>query len=271
MIMKGNLNKVYHNTVLVDPQAAHATASIVIPKRAEPKKWWTRHPTLPVQNEDTLVFNNAAYLIADRGGTPIPASDQVSHNVILRNSLEVVFADASQQSLASGTFDLRPAPGSPLIDAGRIVPGITNEYHGKAPDVGAYEAGGERWVAGADWQDEPIGVQLVVRLEPPRTHHSVPLPARLYDSGISAKGLRKLQKVYDELWAGDDRASARAKAIALRERFPKNSPEHKEHHAIVAKLHREVWLLLRDRGSKVLGDEDRVAFEKTMGVKPLEN
>jgi len=267
MIMKGNLNKVYHNTVLVDPQAKHATASIIIPRRAEPKKWWTRNPTLPVQNEDTLVFNNAAYLIADRGGTPSPASDRVSHNITLPRSLKGVFVNASQEAVTNRTFDLRPAPGSPLIDAGRLVPGITKEYHGKAPDVGAYEAGGRRWVAGADWQDEPIGVQLVVRLEPPRTHHSVPLPTRLYESGISAKGLRSLQKFYDELWAEDDRASARAKAIALRERYPENSPEREDHHAIVAKLHREVWLLLRDRGSKVLGDVDNVAFEKVMGVK----
>jgi len=303
MIMKGNQNKVYHNTVvgfvskqetrsrsdtdgplspglmgerdrerglgrsLVDSEARQATAGIIIPKRAEPQKWWTRNPTLPVQNEDTLVFNNAAYLIADRGGTPIPASDRVSHNVMLPRDLLGVFADASKRSLANGTFDLRPATGSPLIDAGRIVPGITNEYHGRAPDAGAYEAGGERWVAGANWQDEQIDVQMVVRLEPPRTHHSIPLPKRLYERGISAKGLRKLQKLYDQLWTEDDRASARAKAIALRERYPENSPERNEHHAIVAKLHREVWLLLRDRGSDVLGGEDRPAFEKTMGVK----
>ena len=267
MIIKGNQNKVYHNTVLVDPQDAHATASIVIPKRAEPQKWWTPNPTLPVQNEDTLVFNNASYLISDRGGTPAPASDRVSHNVILPRDLRGVFAGVSDEALASGTFDLRPAPGSPLIDAGRLVPGITQDCHGKAPDVGAYEAGGERWVAGADWQDESIGVQMVVRLEPPRMHGSIPLPTRLYESGISANGLRALQTLYDQLWAEDDRASARAKAIALRERYPENSPQREEHHAIVAKLHREVWLLLRDRGSQALGDEDRAAFEKTMGVK----
>jgi hypothetical protein len=56
----------------------------------------------------------------------------------------------------------------------------------------------------------------VVRLEPPRTHHSVPLPKPLYESGISAKGLRSLQQLYDQLWAEDDRAAARQKAIALR-------------------------------------------------------
>ena len=105
------------------------------------------------------------------------------------------------------------------------------------------------------------------RLEPPRTHHSIPLPTPLYKSGISAKDLRRLQKLYDELWTEDDRVSARKKAIALRERYPESSAEYKQHHAIVAKLHREAWLLLCDRGSEVLGDEDRTAFKKTMGVK----
>ncbi len=266
MVMKGNQNRVYHNTVLVDPQAKNSTASLVIPKRAEPKKWWTTHPPLPMQNEDTLVLNNTAYLVADRGGTPTPESDRVSHNVILPRNLADVFASATNKALTNRTFDLRPAPDSALIDTGRFVAEIKNKFHGKAPDVGAYEAGGERWVAGADWRDEPIGVQLVVRLEPPRKHH-IPLPARLYESGISAKGLRSLQELHDKLWAEGDRASARAKAIALRERYPENSPEHKKHQAIVATLHRETWLLLRDRGSEVLGNADRATFKKAMGIK----
>ena len=147
MIMMGNRNKVYHNTVLVDPTTGNPTASIVIPKRAEPQKWWTPNPTLPVQNEDTLVFNNASYLLSDRGGTPTPTSDRVFQNVTLPRDLSSVFGDASDEALANGTFDLRPIPGSPLIDAGRLAPGMTQPYHGKAPDVGAYEAEGD---AGAE-------------------------------------------------------------------------------------------------------------------------
>jgi hypothetical protein len=239
----------------------------VIPKRAEPQKWWTKNPTLPVQNEDTLVFNNASYLISDRGGTPTPTSDRVSHNVTLPRDLFGVFGDASEEALANGTFDLRPVPGSMLIDAGRLVPTATQPYHGGAPDVGAYEAEGERWVAGADWNDEPLGIQFIVRLEPPGTHRSIPLPGRLLKSGVSGKGMRALQKLYDTLWAENDRASVRAKAIALRERYPEGSSERAEHHAIVARLHSEVWLLLRDRGSEVLGDEDRAAFAEAVGIR----
>jgi len=46
-----------------------------------------------------------------------------------------------------------PTPGSAAIDAGMEVPGITDGFVGKAPDLGAYEFGGPRWVPGADWTD----------------------------------------------------------------------------------------------------------------------
>lgn len=46
-----------------------------------------------------------------------------------------------------------PVAGSAAIDAGIEIPGITDGFRGNAPDLGAYEAGGPRWSAGADWQD----------------------------------------------------------------------------------------------------------------------
>ena len=51
----------------------------------------------------------------------------------------------------SENSDFRPAPGSRLIDARELVKGITHDYNGKSPDIGAYESGGKRWTAGADW------------------------------------------------------------------------------------------------------------------------
>lgn len=39
-----------------------------------------------------------------------------------------------------------------LVDKGIAVPGITDGYLGAAPDVGAYEYGGEMWVPGPDWE-----------------------------------------------------------------------------------------------------------------------
>ncbi len=262
MVMKGEGNKVFHNTVLVDPEAGLSTASIVIPKRAEPQKWWTPNPTLPVQNKDSLVFNNASYLLADRGGNPIHAGKLVSHNVILPRDLTAVFVNAGEKALAAGSFDLRPTPGSPLIDAGRPEPGLTKTFHGAAPDAGAYEAGAERWMAGADWSDEPPVVPFVVNVETPRKHTPVPLPSRLQACGISAKGMRALVKLHDRLWEEGDRISVRAKAIALREQHPKESPEYRKNHAIVARLHGEVGRALREQGRQVLTGADLAAFKK---------
>jgi hypothetical protein len=61
----------------------------------------------------------------------------------------------------SGAVDARgyPTMGSGAIDAGVVIDGITDGYKGKAPDLGAYEFGGQRWVAGADWGDPDAPVK----------------------------------------------------------------------------------------------------------------
>ena len=51
-------------------------------------------------------------------------------------------------------FDYRPKADSPLIDAGREIDGFTDDFKGKAPDIGAYEYGGKKWTAGITWNVE---------------------------------------------------------------------------------------------------------------------
>lgn len=47
------------------------------------------------------------------------------------------------------SFDFRPTPTSPLVDAGVVFPPYTDgTYSGQAPDVGAYENDGVQWTAG---------------------------------------------------------------------------------------------------------------------------
>ena len=62
---------------------------------------------------------------------------------------------------ASGAVDARgyPTMASAAIDAGVVIEGITDGHKGKAPDLGAYESGAPRWVAGADWQDPDVPVK----------------------------------------------------------------------------------------------------------------
>jgi hypothetical protein len=55
-------------------------------------------------------------------------------------------------SLQSGDFQLRS--GTDAIDYGIRISPYTDGFVGNAPDVGAYEYGGETWTAGIDW--EPV-------------------------------------------------------------------------------------------------------------------
>ena len=43
----------------------------------------------------------------------------------------------------------------PGVDMGRVIPGITDGYQGKSPDLGAYESGGSAWKAGHDFAVHP--------------------------------------------------------------------------------------------------------------------
>ncbi|AUP80573.1 right-handed parallel beta-helix repeat-containing protein [Flavivirga eckloniae] len=72
-----------------------------------------------------------------------PQSDQ-QNNLIIDSS---VFNNA-----AGGDFTLKA--GSSPIDAGRVIAGITDGFQGTNPDAGAYEFGGDNWVAGIDWDPQ---------------------------------------------------------------------------------------------------------------------
>ena len=48
----------------------------------------------------------------------------------------------------------QPADGSPAIDAGCVIEGITDGYLGDAPDIGAIEKGGKLFEYGATWSLE---------------------------------------------------------------------------------------------------------------------
>jgi hypothetical protein len=93
----------------------------------------TNHPTLKQDScIDVVTWNN----LSDQAG--FEGTDQRAN---LRTTGES-FVDP-----AHGDFRLKQ--GSPAIDAGEVVPGITDGFAGTAPDIGAYEFGGPGWTAGA--------------------------------------------------------------------------------------------------------------------------
>ncbi|MHC4123446.1 MAG: choice-of-anchor Q domain-containing protein, partial [Planctomycetota bacterium] len=102
-----------------------------------------QYPLLKTQNPNSQIFNNAALTITSHNnGRPFPQGQNVGNNYQVK---DLMLVDKSN-------FDFRPKPGSPLIDAGREIAGFTDGFKGKAPDIGAYEYGGEKWTAGITWQ-----------------------------------------------------------------------------------------------------------------------
>lgn len=57
---------------------------------------------------------------------------------------------------SAGELGFRLKPGSPAINAGAEITGITEGFKGKAPDLGAYEYGGTAWRAGVLSKPGPI-------------------------------------------------------------------------------------------------------------------
>jgi hypothetical protein len=76
------------------------------------------------------------------GGAPVQ-----DHNLITAYSDNGTGTNPMYTARATRDFTLLPA--SPAINAGVILPGVTDGYVGSLPDEGAYEYGQSRWVAGS--------------------------------------------------------------------------------------------------------------------------
>lgn len=156
IMVKGDHNRVFNNTILdIGPRNEAAQKrqqgwDLCIQTRAEPEKpWWPKQfPPLKVQNANSLFYNNAVgNIVWYFGDKPLPV-DKVANNLEFGRKLpESWLADPKK-------MDFHPRKNSPLIDAGRVIPGFTGNYNGKSPDIGAYEYGGNQWKPGSDLIDE---------------------------------------------------------------------------------------------------------------------
>ena len=112
-------------------------------------------------NEGTETRNNAANKIAGhRSGTyndyPVPGTYDHNWNGYETNN------DVKSMLVDPENFDFRPIEGSALIDSGAIISGITENYIGSAPDIGAYEYGGDYWVPGISWDlNSTFGTEFI--------------------------------------------------------------------------------------------------------------
>jgi len=75
------------------------------------------------------------------GGKPVEAT-----NLVTTLSDNGTGTNPRYVNPSGGDYSLQN--GSPAINAGTVIPGITDGYVGGAPDIGAYESGATRWLSG---------------------------------------------------------------------------------------------------------------------------
>lgn len=99
--------------------------------------WWGRNNS---QQPGVVVANNIT-----TDSVSLGTGARAHHN---SGDMDPGFVDAERA-------DFRLKPDSPCIDAGAVIPGITDGYAGRAPDLGAREHGTDPWTAGHDWGKPP--------------------------------------------------------------------------------------------------------------------
>lgn len=148
IIMKGEDHRAYNNTIFDIGTAEKPQCDLILESEAEPVKIWAvRWPQLRAQNQWSEVQNNLSRNLTFKHSPEAQRADSplVHHNLRGRD-IRPLLRDPAH-------LDFRPAAGTPAIAAGAVVPGIAGGVSGAAPDLGAYESGGERWIPGADWQE----------------------------------------------------------------------------------------------------------------------
>lgn len=156
MIVKGDFNQVYNNTIFHITEAG----SLIMPVREEPKKWWTRNEILKQQNKNSIFINNTADIIAWRNKIKTP--DIFKNNLFLLELTQRQLKNAKPSKFvrnlleAPENWNFSPKAGVILIDNGILIPGLVNESVESRLDIGAYEYGGVNWIPGANWKPNSL-------------------------------------------------------------------------------------------------------------------
>ena len=166
IVLKGDGHVLFSNTLW----GANSSDLCIAACAERPKSFLSQWPRSPRQNGRSRLFNTAARKLDGLCGCPDAAAVGGNRTAIVSATSRAVVrfsscvllgtdkkitsssqfeGDLSRMRLADpARLDFRPTAGSPLVDAGAVVPPFTDGYIGRAPDIGAYELGGERWVAG---------------------------------------------------------------------------------------------------------------------------
>ncbi|MGB2129353.1 MAG: right-handed parallel beta-helix repeat-containing protein [Flavicella sp.] len=139
MLLKGDDNWVYNNTILGDSESG----ALVIPTKKELKKWWTIYPIRNIQNKNSYYFNNLVAKIVFRKK---PLSDLEK----IENNYQYSETSISDQLNSITQRDFRPKKDTKLIEKGIFKENHPKSFNGNSPDIGAYEYGEKKWIAGVN-------------------------------------------------------------------------------------------------------------------------
>jgi len=159
IMIKGDRNRAYNNTCINND-----TLDLILWSSPTPFKEWSpgQHAhLLKTQNANSKAWNNYAPIVTGQMHHEVrrakkitaPAGD-LSHNLgsdgaALTDPRTLTFRKPEPPLVSPAGRDFRPKAGSPLVDGGRVIEGITHRVVGKAPDVGAYERGAaDYWIPG---------------------------------------------------------------------------------------------------------------------------
>lgn len=235
MILKGDFNKCTNNTILGED----GHGCLIIPTRAEPRKWWAKHEFLDVQNANSEFSDNLVEVISYRHD-PLPGNDRITNNHELAGK-----AVLGELILQAETKQFAPI--------------------GK---VGAYVEGEPVWTAGASWQPPSLGIQIEIKAEVARSWQlatasgkqaSIPLPRKIRESLLSEVSKSKLQQLFDSCWTRDEVAMRRA-AIQVRNNSSEGSTEYRQQDELVRQLHRQANVRLEERAGEVLSGSELAYF-----------
>lgn len=145
IICKGDNNRIFHNTTF-----DNGKSDVLLWSRTpEPDKHWhDQWPGIARENAHSLIQNNLALRIRGNRNERYP---KPPHGTSVTN---IETPKVRQWLVDPEHYDFRPRPDTPAVDAGKPVPGYDGAYEGKAPDVGAYEAGAPPWIPGITWDPE---------------------------------------------------------------------------------------------------------------------
>lgn len=115
-----------------------------------------------------LIYNNTTYSNGNIGYWGSSFQSDMYGDRIFNNIFTTAFAlpgtHIEGNNITSGTNPMFVNPtadnfrlqsGSPAMNAGAVIPGITDDFVGSAPDIGAYEYGGTDWTPGHNFSSPP--------------------------------------------------------------------------------------------------------------------